>query len=223
MFWVNSVLRGWWGTGSGCLEKLWIPGSIQGKMGWGLWAASSSGRCLLPWQRVGTSWSLRPKPFYYSVIPYIAPAHLITSFVKSIIKSVCSYLFSQRFLCWSFIWIPMMLILYSMQKHFKLPINIWRHRKQRSSMSFKKLGERAYFICWSLTSSRLDNSLPLKMNQDRTKTGKDKIQLWMIRMSPFFFFFFILLEIKLRVKGSMSESMFRFIAWMFPWCHCFQV
>lgn len=78
-------------------------------------------------------------------------------------------------------------------------------------MSFKKLGERAYFICWSLTSSRLDNSLPLKMNQDRTKTGKDKIQLWMIRMSPFFFFF-ILLEIKLRVKGSMSESMFRFIA-----------
>ena len=48
----NSLLWGWWGTGTGCPEKLWMPPPWAcSSPGWtGLWATWSSGRCPCPWQ-----------------------------------------------------------------------------------------------------------------------------------------------------------------------------
>lgn len=48
----NSLLWGWWGTGTGCLEKLSISHPWKcSRPDWkGFWATSSSGRCLCPWQ-----------------------------------------------------------------------------------------------------------------------------------------------------------------------------
>jgi len=42
----------WWGTGTGCPEKLWMPPPWKcSRPGWmGLWATWSSGRCPCPWQ-----------------------------------------------------------------------------------------------------------------------------------------------------------------------------
>ena len=54
----NSSLWGWWGTGTGCPEKLWMfPPWKCSRPGWtGLWATWASGRCPCPWQGC---WSLR--------------------------------------------------------------------------------------------------------------------------------------------------------------------
>jgi len=43
---------GWWNTGPGCPEKLWLPlpGSVQGQVGWRWITAWSSGRCPCSWQ-----------------------------------------------------------------------------------------------------------------------------------------------------------------------------
>ena len=48
----NSSLWGWWGPGTGCPEKLWLPPPWQcSRPGWmGLWATLSSGRCPWSWQ-----------------------------------------------------------------------------------------------------------------------------------------------------------------------------
>ena len=48
----NSLPWGWWGTGTGCPEKLWMPPHWQcSRPGWmGLWATWSGGRCPCPWQ-----------------------------------------------------------------------------------------------------------------------------------------------------------------------------
>ena len=72
----NSLLRGWWGTGTGCPEKLWMSHTWKcSRPGWmGLGATWSSGRCPCPWQRVVTRLSLRFLPtqailwFYDSMI-----------------------------------------------------------------------------------------------------------------------------------------------------------
>jgi len=48
----NSSPWGWWNTGTGCPEKLWLPAPWQcSRPGWmGLWATWSSGRCPCWWQ-----------------------------------------------------------------------------------------------------------------------------------------------------------------------------
>ena len=47
-----SLLLGWWGTGTGCPEKLWLPPPWQcSRPGWmELWATWSGGRCPFSWQ-----------------------------------------------------------------------------------------------------------------------------------------------------------------------------
>jgi len=49
---TDSLLRGWWGTGTGCPERLWLPPPWKcSRPGWmGFWATWSSGRCPCPWQ-----------------------------------------------------------------------------------------------------------------------------------------------------------------------------
>ena len=69
----NSLLRGWWGSGTGCPEKLWMPHPLRcWRPCWmGPWAASSAEWQPFPQQGHGTKWSLRFLPsqailwFYY--------------------------------------------------------------------------------------------------------------------------------------------------------------
>ena len=51
----------WWGAGTGCLEKLWVPHTWRcSRPGWmEPWAAWS---CACPWQSVETTWPLRSLP-----------------------------------------------------------------------------------------------------------------------------------------------------------------
>lgn len=61
----NYSLRGWWGAGTDCPEKPWMPHPWRcSGPGWmGPWAAWFRGRCPWPWwEKVGTRWLLRSLP-----------------------------------------------------------------------------------------------------------------------------------------------------------------
>jgi len=55
---LYSPLQRWWGTGTGCPEKLWIPlpGSVQGQVGWGFEQPGLVEGVRVHGRAVGTRW-----------------------------------------------------------------------------------------------------------------------------------------------------------------------
>lgn len=71
MFGGNSSLGAWWGTGTGCLERFWMPQPWRfSRPDWMQpWATWSSEWHSCPWQGVGRRWSLKLLPIpSYSII-----------------------------------------------------------------------------------------------------------------------------------------------------------
>jgi len=70
MRYKEEILWGWWGRGTGCPEKLWLPPPWQcSRPRWtGLWATWAGGRGLCPWQGGWNKmiFKVQPKrkPFY---------------------------------------------------------------------------------------------------------------------------------------------------------------
>ena len=90
----NSLLWGWWGPGTGCPEKLWLPPPWQcSRPGWtGLWPTWSGGKCPCPWQGGCNEMicEVAPEP-NHSVILWLAKNRLQIVF-GSIEESECGIL-----------------------------------------------------------------------------------------------------------------------------------
>lgn len=78
----NSSLRGWWGSGTGCLEKLRMPHPwMCSRPGWmGLWVTWSDGMFPAHGRNVGP---LQHKPFYDPPISWSGWAPLTTAGLPS--------------------------------------------------------------------------------------------------------------------------------------------
>ena len=88
----NSLLRGWWGSGTGCPEKLWmLHPCTRLRPGWmGPWAVWSSGEQPAHVRKAGTGWALRSLLTYailwfYDVMTVVAIAVISSCFPFSLL------------------------------------------------------------------------------------------------------------------------------------------